>query len=94
MDFRKRPDQAGKPIIEISKAASVAWRLLTEEEKDVSPPFPLHSYLPMTDIAEISSRNTEINPPSRLPPRKVPELSGPSRSSYIIRFYSNSMSAH
>ncbi|KAF9653564.1 hypothetical protein BDM02DRAFT_3107481 [Thelephora ganbajun] len=37
-EFRMRPDQAGKRLVEVSKAAGEAWRSMTQEEKDQYKP--------------------------------------------------------
>jgi len=36
--FRARPDQVGKPVTEVAKAAGKAWRSLAQEEKDKYKP--------------------------------------------------------
>jgi hypothetical protein len=51
--FRKRPDQVGKSQVEISKSAGEAWRSLTQEEKDVSLPFPSCLYLSTINLANL-----------------------------------------
>ena len=79
--FRTRPDQAGKSQVEVAKAAGEGWRSLTQEEKDVSLPSPSYLCLLVINIAEFSSSNiVNTTRPSQLPPRKAPELSGPSGS--------------
>jgi len=42
-EFRTQPDQAGKPVTEVSKAAGSAWQSLTQEEKDKYKSFPSKS---------------------------------------------------
>jgi len=54
--FRSRPDQAGKRLPDISKAAGAAWRSLTQEEKDVSLPFPSYLYLPAINIGRFTQQ--------------------------------------
>ena len=49
-EFRKRPDQAGKPPIETSKAGGEVWRSFTQEEKDVSRLLLSHSLIPVINI--------------------------------------------
>jgi len=33
-EFRMRPDQAGKPLVAVSRSAGEAWRSMSQEEKD------------------------------------------------------------
>ena len=49
-EFRMRPDQAGKGVKEMAKAAGVAWNSLTQEEKDVSSLFPSNLCLSAIDL--------------------------------------------
>jgi len=89
MEFRKRPDQAGKRQREVTKAAAVAWHTLTQEEKDVSLPFTSCPPLSAINIVGALSSNTNPSPPSRPPPRETAEVSEHSGSSSLL-YNSNS----
>ena len=78
-----RPEQAGKGVTEVAKAAGVAWNSLTQEEKDVSPLFPSELRPSAIDI-ETSFSNTDLSSLSQLLPRKTPKVSEPSGSLPIL----------